>query len=314
MRILRFISGMRVFYITLFFSVLCSALYAQEKSIKLIDKNSEQSISDVYFQYNNITGFSDVNGEIKLPFAEGQTLFLSHIQYGKIQLSSAKVGEALESGLLPIQESSNHLMPVTLVQVRQGADEMSRMDIPVQNKLAHDAGNLLEAVPGISSIRKSGAYGFDSVLRGFKYDQLNLVLDGVQTASAACPNRMDPAASQIPINMISQVEVLKGPHSLHYGNAFGGTINFKSTAPDFKDKATPLGRLGTSYESNGNILRTEGVAGVIGRKVDLRLFGAYSTGEDYTDGDGMNVPANFNRLNWGGKLGSKLRSCLNLLK
>ena len=245
-------------------------------------------------------------GGIVLQFTDGKTLFLSHIQYGKLQFTSAKVKTAYETGTLQITEESNHLLPVTKVFLRHGAGDKSEMDISVQDKLAHDAGSLLESVPAISSIRKSGAYGFDPVLRGFKYDQINLVLDGVQTASAACPNRMDPAASQIPINMISQAEVLKGPHSLRYGNAFGGTINFKSSTPDYKGKTTPLGRLGTSYESNGNIFRTEGVAGVAGKKLDFRLFGAYSTGEDYTDGDGVDIAANFNRLNWGGKLGFKL--------
>uniref|UniRef100_UPI0032170A6D TonB-dependent receptor domain-containing protein n=1 Tax=uncultured Draconibacterium sp. TaxID=1573823 RepID=UPI0032170A6D len=306
MRIIRFISGIRLICIVLFVSMIWVNSYAQQKTIQLVDKNSQKAIADVFYRYNNKTGFTDTNGTVTIQFAKGSSLFLSHIQYGKIQVNPAELATALENGKVEIQESSNHLMPVTLVQVQHGAGETSRMDISVHNKLAHDAGNLLEAVPGISSIRKSGAYGFDPVLRGFKYDQINMVLDGVQTASAACPNRMDPAASQIPINMISRAEVLKGPHSLRYGNAFGGTINFKSSSPDFKENTTPLGRLGTSYESNGNIFRTEGVAGVASQKIDLKFFGSYSLGKDYTDGDGLDVSANFNRLNWGGKLGFKL--------
>lgn len=312
MRYLCFVSKMRVFYIVLLFSMIYSASYAQEKAIQIINSKTKENVPDVYFKYKDITGFSNANGVIKFRFIQGEVLFLSHIQYGKIQFTSAEVSDAFHEGTLQIQQSSNHLLPVTLVQLRHGINENNQMDISEQNKLAHDAGSLLEAVPGISSIRKSGAYGFDPVLRGFKFDQINLVLDGAQTASAACPNRMDPAASQIPINMISQVEVLKGPHSLRYGNAFGGTINFKSTVSDFKEKTTPLGRFGTSYESNGNVIRTEGVAGVSGQKVDFRLFGAYSTGEDYTDGDGMDVAANFNRLNWGGKLGLKLSETQNI--
>lgn len=306
MRILSFISWIRVSMILLFLCSTMVTVYSQEKSIQLTDKGSGQAVADVYFQYNNINGVSDENGKISLEFVEGNLLFLSHIQYGKIQINSEKLDVAISSGTLKIEKSDNYLLPVTLVKVHRGGAENARMDISMQEKLAHDGGSLIESVPGITSIRKSGAYGFDPVLRGFKYDQINVVLDGIQTASAACPNRMDPAASQIPINMISQAEVLKGPFSLRYGNAFGGTLNFKSSAPEFKAKKTLLGRLGTSYETNGNIFRTEGVAGVAGQKSDLRLFGSYSTGDDYTDGDGMNVAADFNRLNWGGKLGLKL--------
>lgn len=281
-------------------------LSAQEKTIQIVDEQTEQALADVHYQYNNEKGFSDSLGTIILNFAEHEVLHLSHIRLGKLSLSPEAVIESINSQVLRIKGIDKQLMPVTIVQVRSGAGENSNLEISMEKKLAHDAGSLMENVAGISAIRKSGAYGFDPVLRGFKYEQINLVLDGGQTASAACPNRMDPAASQIPINMIAEAEVLKGPHSLRYGNAFGGTINFKSSPSEFKDKTTPLGRVGTSYESNGNIFRTEGVAGFSGRKLDFRMFGSYSSGEDYTDGDGIDIPANFNRLNWGGKLGFKL--------
>lgn len=279
---------------------------AQKNTIQLKDAVSHKSIADVYFEYNGKSGFSDDKGEIELEDGENKYLFLSHLQYGKIQISSSDLKTGIKLGVIELESRSTHLLPVTFVQVHQGAGDKGKMDFSTQNKLSHDAGNLLESVPSISTIRKSGAYGFDPVVRGFKYDQLNIVIDGVQSASAACPNRMDPAASQIPINMISQAEILKGPHSLRYGNAFGATINFKSGAPQFKERTTPEGRWGTSYESNGKIFRTEAVAGVSGKKIDFNIFGSYSTGDDYTDGDGVDVAARFNRLNWGGKVGFKL--------
>ncbi|WP_320112984.1 TonB-dependent receptor domain-containing protein [Draconibacterium orientale] len=303
-------SGIRLVYLLLFM-LLVHISYSQEKTIQIIDKETKLGIPDVRYQYNEMRGFSDKNGSVVLQIEAGSELFLSHLQYGKVAFSSAEVEQLAKDGVITLEQSSTYL-PVTVVLVHPTAGDKRKMEFTVQNKLAHDAGNLLESVASISTIRKSGAYGFDPVLRGFKYDQINLVLDGSQTASAACPNRMDPAASQIPINMIAEAEVLKGPHSLRYGNAFGGTINFKSSAPDFKEKATPVGRVGTSYESNGNIFRTEGVAGVSGSKVDFRMFGAYSTGDDYTDGDGVDITACFNRLNWGGKLGVKLSQTQNI--
>lgn len=305
-------SGVRVILAVLFFQILAGMAFAQEQKIKILDQHTNQPVSDVYFEYGSANGFSDEDGDVSIAYQEGVPLYLSHIQYGKIVLGESKVKAAFERGSLVLSESATHLLPVTVMQLRPDAGAPSRMDFSSENKLAHDAGSLLESVPSLSSIRKSGAYGFDPVLRGFKYEQLNLVLDGVQTATAACPNRMDPPASQIPINMISQAAVLKGPHSFRFGNTFGGTINFKSTEPEFKSETTPLGRIGSSYESNGNIFRTEAVAGISGSKADLRLFGAYSKGNDYTDGDGMEVAARFNRLNWGGKFGLKLSPTENL--
>ena len=41
-----------------------------------------------------------------------------------------------------------------------------------------------------------------------KYDQLNIVLNGAQCATAACPNRMDPPTSQLAPNTIEKVEIV----------------------------------------------------------------------------------------------------------
>lgn len=312
MKILHFISGMRLFYSVLLIGLVYSNVSHSQEKIQLLDKKTQNPISDVYFKYNDKTGFSDKQGNIEITFKSGASLLLSHIQYGKSELLSEQVKKVLETGILKLSPVNNSLMPVTFVYVHPGGGEKSQLDISVEDKLEHDAGNLLESVPSVSTIRKSASYGFDPVLRGFKYDQLNLVIDGIQTATSACPNRMDPASSQIPVNMISKVEVIKGPYSLRYGNAFGGTINFKSSIPQFSEKVKPVGRIGTSYESNGNIMRTEGVAGLTSSFTDLKVFGSYSKGSDYTDGEGMKIPAGFNRLNWGGKLGFKLGNHQNI--
>lgn len=300
-------SGMRVLSIVLLVNLWYSvSTYAQEKLLQILDESTGQPVGDVYFKYDNQSGISNERGELKILFRDGVTLQLSHIQYGRVDLSSAEVQKATATGLLKLKAVSNTLLPVTIIQVHSDAGGKSNIELQSQAKLQHDAGQLLDQLTAISTIRKSGSYGFDPVLRSFKYDQLNLVIDGVQSASAACPNRMDPASSQIPVNMVSEIEVMKGPYSLRHGNVFGGTINFKTAVPQFSEQLKPIGRLGTSYESNGNIFRTEGVGGFTSQAADVKGFASYSAGSDYTDGDGMDVPANFNRLNWGGKLGFKL--------
>lgn len=313
MKYKQFISGIRVLFAgLLIFSCAIGIAFSQEKTIQLINDNTLTPVGDVYYKYGNKTGLSGDSGEISIAFSENESLWLSHLLYGRIQYSPVEVKAALETGVIKLHLLEHSILPVTVISVHPSVGEKSSLALGVHDKLEHDAGQLLDQLPAISTIRKSAAYGFDPVLRSFKYDQLNLVIDGVQTASAACPNRMDPASSQIPVNMVSQVEVMKGPYSLRYGNVFGGTINFKTSEPQFSEKLTPAGRLGTSYESNGNIFRTEGVGGFTSKVADVKVFASYSSGSDYTDGDGNVVPANFNRLNWGGKMGFRLGEKQNI--
>ncbi|MBK7341747.1 MAG: TonB-dependent receptor plug domain-containing protein [Saprospiraceae bacterium] len=148
-------------------------------------------------------------------------------------------------------------------------------------------------------IRKAGKYGFDPVVRGFKYDQLNLVIDGAQSCVAACPNRMDPPASQVSLNQMEKVEVIKGPHALRYGSGLGGTLLFSSIRPSFPEVTQFHGRVSTGYESNGQLIRGEALAGVNGRVFSLDLNGSWSQGDDYKDGNDFIVPSGFNRGSFG---------------
>lgn len=286
--------------------ILSFTLQAQTPFLKLVDEDTRQPIENANYAYGSKQGISSIDGEISFVYQEDVPLIISHIQYGKLSFMPEEVAEAMKKQVLELSPKSHNLQPVTFLSIHPEAGEQEKMTFRIQDKLAHDAGQVLEQFSAISSIRKSGAYGFDPVLRGFKYDQLNLVIDGTQSATAGCPNRMDPASSQIPLNMIVQAEVLKGPHSLRYGSAFGGTINFKSAPSHFSEQAKLGGRLGSSFETNGSISRSEALVGLSNKAVDLRLFGALSTGDDYTDGDGLSVPARFYRTNFGGKFGFKL--------
>ena len=198
------------------------------------------------------------------------------------------------------------IYPVTVIAIHPGTDKTETFELDYQDKMAHDAGALLDHIASISSIRKGGSYGFDPVFRGFKYDQLNLVLNGAQTASAACPNRMDPPSSQMAPNMIRKIEILKGPYALRYGNAFGATINFVSAPPQFSETTEGYGRLSGRYDSNGNIFRSEALAGFRGKGVNLGLFAAWSQGNDYLSGDDQLILADFMRASFGARLGIRI--------
>ncbi len=249
--------------------------------------------------YDNQSGVSDEKGLIFIQFVSDAKLLISHVNYGKIELSSEDLKNALKSGVVYLRESYISLMPATVIARHNTKNKGRLVRVNNSDKLSHDAGDFLNQNAIIGGIRKSGSYGFDPVMRGFKYDQLNVVMDNGLSATAACPNRMDPPASQIPLAMVDQVEIIRGPHSLRFGSAFGGTIHFKSSSFNFSDKNKAYGRSSFGFESNGSIFRTEALAGVKGKVYNVALLAGYNSGGDYEDGEGNKTPSSFNRRNLG---------------
>jgi iron complex outermembrane recepter protein len=265
------------------------------RSFQILDQSSQEPIIGLMFHYGEQKGVSDDDGYISLSLITGEALHLSHINYGKWTIEEAELREVFEKGKLFRKENIFNLQPISVISLKVSEDKDQKIHISDQERLHHDAGAILNLNPVVSSIRKSGAFAFDPVMRGFKYDQLNIVIDGLQSATAACPNRMDPPTSQIALNRIKQIEILKGPHALRYGIGLGGTINFIQEDPKFSVERGVYGRYSTMYESNGQIFRNEGRVGFTGENHDIGIMGSYSTGSDYVDGNGNVVPANFKR-------------------
>ncbi|MDW7692782.1 TonB-dependent receptor [Flammeovirgaceae bacterium SG7u.111] len=282
------------------------AFQGENTNIKLLDAQSGKPINGATFSYGTQKGISSEDGIISFHYQEETSMSLSHISYGKWTLEAVTIKEAINTGVYKKEPRIFQTLPVTVIALHASADQKQSLAIDYQDKAAHDAAALLNQLPAFNSIRKSGNYGFDPVFRGFKYDQLNIVIDGCQTASAACPNRMDPPISQVSPNMMEGIDIYKGPHSLRFGNALGGTINFKTNLPSFSTQPRGYGRVSGSYESNGDIFRTEAMAGARNKVIDLSLFGAFAKGNDYQDGNGEAVPANFMRNSFGANLGVKL--------
>jgi len=293
----------------LFFNVYSNESVHQ---LKIIDKNTKSPVAAMNYIYDQQQGSSDLQGQITLKIMDEVTLKLTHVRYGTIKISPSKLTEILLDGVVEVQEKIQNLQPITVMAVRPKMNEIESMRLGYQDMLSHDAGSFLNQLPLVSGIKKSGSYGFDPVLRGFKYEQLNIVIDGAQSANAACPNRMDPPSSQIAMNMIEQVDIFKGPHSLRFGNSFGGTLNFKTNEPIFSQTLKTIGRISNSYESNGRIYRNEGLIGFRKNFYDASFFGSWSKGDDYQDGNGDEIASAFARGSAGTKINFRLSELQNL--
>ncbi|MCU4166193.1 TonB-dependent receptor domain-containing protein [Carboxylicivirga caseinilyticus] len=276
------------------------------QTISLIDQQHHTPIANASYKYGNIHGTSDSDGKITVDIDDQSTLYLSHVNYGQLVITSDQLISILKDGKIIWKKQIFELQPISVIALHHSMDDSLIIVCDDQNRLAHDVSSVLAQLPEIALIKKSGSYGFDPVLRGFKYDQLNIVLDGAQSANAACPNRMDPPSSQIPVNMLSQINILKGPYSLRYGTGIGGTINFKTEPSQFDSTQLISGRISGGYETNGNISRSEGLVKISQKSFDLKFYGSVSNGNNYKDGDNNEVPSSFYRNNFGTIAGFKL--------
>ncbi|MHA7130177.1 TonB-dependent receptor domain-containing protein [Algoriphagus namhaensis] len=282
--------------LTLALAIYTLYSYGQEyQSIQILDKSNQEPIPGITFRYGAQSGVSDTKGHISLQLEEQAWLYLSHLSYGSWSLNPTELAHAAQKGYIQREEQIHGLQPVSVIALKMTGDKDEKILISEQERLHHDAGALLSLDPVISGIRKSSSFAFDPVMRGFKYDQLNIVVNGLQSANAACPNRMDPPTSQIALNRIKEIEILKGPHALRYGIGLGGTINYVQESPLFTEQSGIYGKWSSLYETNGNILRNDARVGFHGENYDIGVFGTYSLGSDYAYGDGNRVPANFKR-------------------
>ena len=288
---------------------LTNEVFSQHRiPIIILDVETNLAIPDVSYTYGNQQGVSDNDGVIYLIHHNQKVLELSHVRYGESRFEGEELSNLLKDGVIYIEPLVFSLYPITVIAVKDINTPSDEVTVQFQDKLAHDGAAILTQSPAINSIKKSGNYGFDPVFRGFKYDQLNIVFDGGQSATAACPNRMDPPTSQMAPNMLERIEILKGPHALRFGTGFGATINFIPTELNFSNTIQPYGRISSSYESNGQIPRTETQFGVTGQNYDLSLLGSWSQGGSYKAGNGNEIAADFNRGSYGFNGGFKVFS------
>ncbi len=168
-----------------------------------------------------------------------------------------------------------------------------------------DVGILLSAIPNISGVRK-GPNGFDPVIRGFKYSQLNVLLNGATKIEGGCPNRMDPATTHVDINSITDITVYKGPYALKFGPSFGGIINISTWQPQFSNVYTTHLKGNVGLQNNGygynSTLNLEGS----GKMFSYAIVGGTKNYGNYRDGAGRWVNASMQQYNSSAKVAFKI--------
>ena len=150
----------------------------------------------------------------------------------------------------------------------------------VRECAARDAAEVLASVAGVGRTRR-GLIGSDVTLRGFRGQDVTVLVDG-QRVCGACPSRMDPPAFHVDLGEVERIEVLRGPFDVKNGGGLGGAINFVTRRPPPGWNVQPTLILGSSGYTNPV------VAGSFGGRHTSGLAGvSYREAQPYTDGTGQ---------------------------
>lgn len=265
------------------------------KVINEIGQPVENAVLKVNNSHQSYT--TDKNGEYSISADSGSTITLIYLNY---PIRTIKLVQGMEITLF---ERS-----IALDNIVIKADPL--YDVPHSNIIFDDvkattqprsAGDLFKDIPGFG-IQKRGAYAAEPIFRAFRYEQLNIQYDGGMRITNACPNRMDPITTHIIPEEIEQIEIIRGPFSVRFGQNFGGVINLVSKS--INDKETGLsGTIESGFETNGNNFTARGSLLQKTENFDLELNGSYRNYGDYEDGNGTEVPSSFTTTEYSAKLG-----------
>jgi len=148
---------------------------------------------------------------------------------------------------------------------------------------------LSETLPEITLIRASGV-GNDISLRGFKKDNINVLIDGAKVCGA-CPNRMDPPSMHISTSQIKEVEVREGAFDVANFGSLGGAINVITKEPtgDLGGEVSITG--GSFGYKKGSVILNGG-----DEKIKATVGYSYESSEQYEDGDGLKMSEQVSKL------------------
>ena len=94
---------------------------------------------------------------------------------------------------------------------------------------ARDLGEALAHHPGVWKARKGGIAN-DVVLRGYREDNITVLVDGARVAGA-CPNRMDPPAFHLDFAEVDRVELSPSAGKMAAQGSLGGLVNVVTKKP-----------------------------------------------------------------------------------
>ena len=255
-----------VLFVLLSFLNICQGQSTDRaNAIKITDQETGESIPGVTIFSSSFGMVTDVNGMADLKgFEVGDTLTISHIGYSPVTRTKE---ELLHNGTLALSVAQNILQTAVVTGSKYQtslAQSIVSIDVLKPSLISNTNTNNLEEIfnkiPGVQMIDGQPNIRSGS---GWSYNAGNrvmLLLDGVP---ALQPDAGRAAWDDLPIENLSQVEVIKGAGSALYGSAaMNGVVNVR-TAYATSEPQTKLSLFHTRYadykDDRKNWYRTQAI-------------------------------------------------------
>lgn len=280
--------------------VMFLTLFADERIVLrgvVVDNHDKKPVANavVYIPEFKISGYTDENGIFEFVNLSPGKIYLQVIRLGyheysrEVNLTDEKVvnldiklkQHPLQAEEILVTSTPYCLIPQTAIPAPD-----------IGERYPKDIGVFLREYSEFGGIRKGG-YATDPVMRGFKYDQLNVQYDGGVRVSCACPNRMDPITTHVPAEDLEKIEIIKGPYSVRFGQNIGGVINLVMKRPEPSEILKIQGTVEGGYESNGDGSRGRVGLSALGPFYSFYFSGATKDMGDYKNGSGVVVPSSY---------------------
>ncbi|HFA48452.1 MAG TPA: TonB-dependent receptor, partial [Bacteroidetes bacterium] len=230
-------------------------LLAQNITVKgqVISDGAKASLSYASIYFNDLeTGvFTDEKGyfEISVPQQDFYSIRAEHIGFELFNKTIKK--EELKNLQIKLKEAPIIIeeILVTDMPTRQTAQSDIINDPTKKISQPRDVGDMFRDVPGFNVVKRGG-YAMDPVFRSFRNEQLNVQYDGGIQVMHACPNRMDPITTHVIPEEVENIELIKGPFSVRYGQTMGGIMNIITAKPSPADHFNIGGSVEGGYELN----------------------------------------------------------------
>ncbi len=304
---------MKKFLLLLIGSLLLTFLAEGQSHIEGVISDKETGLPlngvAVITDKSGIGTYTNEQGYFRLEISGGQPveIICSHIGYQAFSMTinpgevNGKLIIGMESGVEQLSEIEIMGVNVNDLPYRTEATKIRMLE----GSNLQDVGDALRSMPSISGVRK-GALGIDPVIRGFKYSQLNVQLNGGTRIEGGCPNRMDPATAHVDLNDVKNIKILKGPFALKYGVNFGGVIDISTYNPLFSSKYKTYVNLLLGAQTNHSGFKTKVAVGGTGNIFSYQLNGSWKNYGDYRDGNGNWVPSSLKQQALSGTLAFRI--------
>lgn len=287
-------------------------LIAQDYIIRglVIDSQTNKSVEGVQIidSLSRSSVISEKNGSFKLSVGEAFPVYLlsRHIAY-ELKVTVVEKNQ-IENVSILVDPKINYLDEITITGIydEDRPYRTEKIDVnAIEKSNISGVGNFLRNEPNVGGVRK-GALGIDPVVRGFKYSQLNVQLNGGTKIEGGCPNRMDPATAHVDLNDIQSITILKGPYALKFGPNFGGIIDMTTKGLRFYNKFENhidlMAGGQTNFTGFNSSLGVHGGNSFIAYylKANYKQYGDYKSGNDQV------IPSSLEQNSVAGSIGLKL--------